>query len=652
VDIAEQFKIYYGKELGRNVKLPSEIAVRYAINACLASSESKEVYLMTAYATREQVIVRRLPLDKSETNRTEYDLLSSVEHPKIPKAIELLEAGGYSYLIRAYIPGTSLNQWLAARGSASEREAIGIVVQICDILTYLHTRRPPVIHRDIKPQNVIIGPDGAVYLIDFDISRKYDSNASKDTMYLGTSATAPPEQYGYGQTDARSDIYSLGILLIFLYTGRYERTALGEIPPHLRKIAETCTQFAPKERYTSANRLKKALLFHKCSLPLKVATGVAIVCAILGAFCIGRAWAAHSASLAASASAETSLLSDEDFSGVTSVAEDGAVTFASGTIEEAVREKLGKEPGDAIRLSELQSLTELSVVGVPSEDCSLPIQFVNDQVYYYDRLITRGDISMLTDLTLMKSLTDLTLAYQRIDNLEPLQNLHLKSLILVGNYISDLSPLSNIQTLQTLMINNNPVSDLSPLTSLKRLTMIGFQFSSVTDISPLNEIPTLTQIDMRGAPCTDYSALTAMASLSFADISESSAQDAAVVSGNAGIRELLADDCGITSIEDLQSMPDLERLELNGNDLTTLSGIERYQNLESLSLRENELCDLSALTALPALKELDLRGTDVDLSPLLHIPSLQEIICSPDMQARIDAIQNEAAFEIAVLDLP
>ena len=154
---------------------------------------------------------------------------------------------------------------------AAECEAVHIIVQLCDILTYLHTRQPAVIHRDIKPQNVILDPGGVLYLIDFDISRKFDPQAVKDTMFLGTLATAPPEQYGYGQTDARSDLYSLGVLLIYQCTGRYERAALAEMPPRLRKIAETCTQFAPKERYTSAIRLRRALLTHECSILLRIA---------------------------------------------------------------------------------------------------------------------------------------------------------------------------------------------------------------------------------------------------------------------------------------------------------------------------------------------------------------------------------------------
>ena len=385
MDIAEQFAVFYGAELTQNVSLPSRIVSRYSINACFASSDHKEIYLLTSRTTEEQSIVRRLPPGQGEANQAEYNLLSGLDHPRIPKAIELFEEDGFSYFIRSYIPGASLYQWTAARGVAAEREAVHIIVQLCDILNYLHTQRPAIIHRDIKPQNIILDPDGIPYLIDFDISRKFDPLAVKDTMFMGTSATAPPEQYGYGQTDARSDIYSLGILLIFLCTGRYERAALVEMPPRLRKIAETCTQFAPKDRYASTSQLKRALLAHSHVLPLWFAAGIVTVCLVVGAFYAGRMLVGNAEPVASIAPASAQVGASPVSTGAsgrkTAVAEDGTVSFASGIIEELVREKLGKESGEPVILSELQSITELSVVGVPSENRSMPIPFVNGQAY-------------------------------------------------------------------------------------------------------------------------------------------------------------------------------------------------------------------------------------------------------------------------------
>jgi serine/threonine protein kinase len=645
MDTVEQFEAFYGIELRQAVSLPERIASRYSLNACLASSDRKEIYLLTENGTNERVILRRLPPGQGETNQAEYNLLINLNHPHIPKAIELFEEKGCSYLLRSYIHGDSLHQWIAARGAASEREAVRIMAQLCDLLTYLHMHQPPVIHRDIKPQNVIITSDGTIFLIDFDIARKFDPMAVKDTMFMGTSATAPPEQYGYGQTDARSDIYSLGILLIFLCTGRFERTALSEIPPRLRKIAQTCTQFAPKDRYASAARLKRALLAPKHVLLLRLAAVLAVLCAIAFSFYAGRLFEGGGTPAALYASVgETERR--------TVVAEDGSVSFADDVIEELVREKLGKVAGESVTLSELQAITDLSVVGVPSENRSLPIDFYQDQAYQNGEPIARGDIQTLSDLSLMKGLDHLMLAYQRIDDISSLKELHLLTLTITGNYVSDLTPLTDMTTLRHLNISNNPVLDISPLRALSMLESLLIHQCNVMDISVLKQIPNLTYVDVTDIPCSDYSPLLSLSQLSYIEISENSVQDAAVVSGNSSVRELLAIHCGIVSLDSLKPMPNLERLDLSHNDILDLSGIELQLKLKSLALRYTKIGDLTPLIGLPALEELDLRGVDadLDLSPLLQISTLQKIICSPNMQPQIDQIKDKVTFEIKVLE--
>jgi len=142
----------------------------------------------------------------------------------------------------------------------SNQEIIGIGVALCDILVYLHGQQPPVIHRDIKPQNVIIKDDGQVVLIDFDIARVYNSSSESDTQFFGTREYAPPEQYGFSQTDARTDIYSFGILLRYMLTGSERENPNIHIYTPLARIIKKCTAFSPKERFTSAGTVKKALL--------------------------------------------------------------------------------------------------------------------------------------------------------------------------------------------------------------------------------------------------------------------------------------------------------------------------------------------------------------------------------------------------------
>ncbi len=365
--VCEQFEAFYGAQLSQNVELPVRILSRYCVRACLASSERKEVYLLASLQQGDRAVLRRLPMAQSPLNRSEYTLLRSMDHPRVPKAIALFEEDGFSYFLRSYIDGVPLHQWVAARGPSPQQEAADIIIQLCDILTYLHTRQPPVIHRDIKAQNVIVDSNGAVYLIDFDISRNFDPAAAKDTTYMGTSCSAPPEQYGYGQTDPRSDIYSLGMLLIFLCTGRCDRTALPHVPPRLRRIAQTCTQFAPKDRYASAAKIRRALASRRRAPLFRAAAAAAAILLAAGAFYLGCIYtkntiAANNPALIQTENGETARR--------TAVAEDGTVSFASAAIEKLARDKLGKGAEDPITVSQLQSITELSLVGADSTDSS------------------------------------------------------------------------------------------------------------------------------------------------------------------------------------------------------------------------------------------------------------------------------------------
>lgn len=644
MNTAEQFTAFYEKELARAASLPERIAARYRADACLVCSQRKEVYLLTSPDTGEQAVLRRLPPGLGETNRMEFDLLGALSHPRIPKAIELFEENGASYLLRSYIPGVSLSQWIASRGTASEREAVRILIQLCDLLTYLHTRRPPVIHRDIKPQNVILSPDGSVSLIDFDIARRFDPKAASDTAYMGTAATAPPEQYGYGQTNARSDVYALGVLLVYLMTARYERAALPELPPRLRRIAKRCMEFAPKDRYASTAQLRRALPASIWAPLPRLVAMLAAVAALAGAFLLGR-WSAQGADMPLL----SSLFRGER---LPSVAKDGTVTFADAGIEELVRLKLDKPQGEPVTISELASITDLSVVGVSSENRSLPIDFYQDQAYQNGEAIARGEIKTLSDLSLMKSLESVVLAYQRIEDISPLEDLHLKALVLVGNYISDLTPLSDMTTLRELNLNNNSVEDLSPLQSLDRLEKLFVQCCNITDITPLIKIAALTTVDIADNPCDDFSTLAALEAITHIDISDNGVEAAIAASANPAVRELYANGCGISSLEGFGDLPNLNTLELCGNGMLDISGIERYADLIYLALRNESIPDLTPLTGLPNLRELDLREADADLSPLLECASLQKVICSPDMQSRVDAIKDEAQFVIEIKALP
>jgi len=194
----------------------------------------------------------------ADTYNDEESILSQLDHPAIPKIVESIKTEETVCIIRNYFKGASLDR---LSYSPDEAHVVDIGIQICDILTYLHSRTPSVIHRDIKPQNVILGDDGIVYLIDFGISRRFSDDALKDTESIGTEGFMPPEQYGFKQTDCRADIYSTGVLLCWLLTGKKDPDLLvAPVNKGLTDVIKKCTAFAPENRYSSADEVKKALL--------------------------------------------------------------------------------------------------------------------------------------------------------------------------------------------------------------------------------------------------------------------------------------------------------------------------------------------------------------------------------------------------------
>lgn len=205
-----------------------------------------------------------------------YGRLSELHIKGIPQIYSVEQDGPYLSVIREYIPGRTLTEVLCEGASFSDKEAVRLIGELCDILTVLHGLTPPIIHRDIKPSNIILREDGGISLIDFDAARQYKGNAAGDTQHIGTHGYAAPEQYGFGETDARADIYAVGILL---------KDLLGEnITDRFNEIISTCTRMDPAQRYQSAADLKRALTGKKRSRKgLAVGAASLLLCAVIAA---------------------------------------------------------------------------------------------------------------------------------------------------------------------------------------------------------------------------------------------------------------------------------------------------------------------------------------------------------------------------------
>ena len=182
-----------------------------------------------------------------------YRRLLSVLCPHLPQIMEAAEQDGQTAVLEEYVQGDTLAELLMG-ARLTEREARQVTMQLCQALHVLHSMGA--VHRDVKPENVILRGSDAV-LIDFDAARIYKVASESDTQVLGTTGFAAPEQYGIFQADERADIFSLGVLLNIMLTGKHpsREMAAGK----MGRIVRKCTMTAPEQRYQSARALMEVL---------------------------------------------------------------------------------------------------------------------------------------------------------------------------------------------------------------------------------------------------------------------------------------------------------------------------------------------------------------------------------------------------------
>lgn len=189
----------------------------------------------------------------------EANMMKRLDHPSLPRIVDIIDNGVTIYVVMDYIEGESLDKILNEYGAQPEELVIGWAKQLCDALGYLHSQKPPIIYRDMKPANVMLKPEGNIKIIDFGIAREYKEQNLADTTVLGTKGYAPPEQYS-GQTDPRSDIFALGMTMHHLLTGVDPRNGEAYAPvrqwnPELSEgieaIIDKCVEPAAENRYQS-----------------------------------------------------------------------------------------------------------------------------------------------------------------------------------------------------------------------------------------------------------------------------------------------------------------------------------------------------------------------------------------------------------------
>lgn len=215
--------------------------------------EKKNIVLVQDIRNSELCVKKTLDI----YSRDVYEQLASVRIEGVPAVKECVADDGKLIAVEEYVQGRSLKQVLDEQGLLNEEQAYDIAVQLADILVRLHQLEPAIVHRDIKPSNIIIEKNGHVNLIDFNAARHVNADKNEDTRMLGTVYFAAPEQFGFGQSDERTDIYGLGATINYIMTG--DKPGAGIAECRFSDILKKCLMVDAKDRYQSAEELRGVL---------------------------------------------------------------------------------------------------------------------------------------------------------------------------------------------------------------------------------------------------------------------------------------------------------------------------------------------------------------------------------------------------------
>ena len=599
--------------------LPPELAADYEPLALLKDGAERQTLLLQDKSTGEKMVLRRFVRPAADTEK-KFALLSRLTVGGIPKMRRFFISEGVGYLLREYVQGETLLDLVQKKRPFSPEETARIGLSLCRTLQALHSQDPPLIHRDIKAENVIRTPAGEYVLIDFDISRFYDEQDTRDTELRVTAFSAPPEQFGYRQTDPRSDIYALGVLLHELSTGE-SRLEEGDMPPPLRAVVQRCTRFDPKDRYQSAAALARALKRAAADPRVRaLRIGGLVLAAALALVVLGAAiWPA-------------------------AARPEGAYDFYSPAIEAEVCRQLGKEPGMVTR-EDLGQITHLFLCGDQHFD-----DWGQMDVHGAELTIDgspapqRGTVDTLEDIPNLPALQELALCNQRITDLSPLKGKWVVRLALHGNAITDLSPLDDCQHLLDLYIGDNPVQDLTPLTGCRELCTLWAGGTAITDLAAAAAMPRLQYLQIMDCPeLTDLGLLGSMDSLRCLFVRPARAGDLAVIGDMEGLEQLYL--WCYEPVEDLTALAGLTQLRQLFADIpvASLHGVEAMTALEFLDVRSAETLDPTPLRGLPALEQLNVSHLDTqaleDVFP--ELPYLLWVGCAADQEQTLHQMLSE-----------
>lgn len=672
----------------RDQELPPSLREDYEILSCLHWQGEQQVYLLQD-GRKRRFILKRASGAKQDILKREAEKLRDLCFPFLPRFLSWTEEAGAGWLLREYIPGDTLWERVEREGSLDTSEAGLLIGRLCEMTAKLHESDPPVIHRDLKPQNIVLSSEENLYFIDMGTAREFRTDAEYDTVFMGTRQTAAPEQYGYRQTDCRTDVYALGMIYQYLLTGslarpgtvetgtgtartgtksagletesvetgtgtagtgtkpaRLEKGSVGsgakpagtgagmDLPPLCREVIEKCTAMDPENRYQNCRELKEAVLAidgeAHGSVPDRRGRRRRLVAAL--------------------AAGVLSLLA---VSGIWKYVDWKFLPyhFHSELIEQAVRMQLGKVDEEAVHKEELAQIKELRI-------CGSHVFGAEDEYWHqgYTRLLNGSDISEdygsireLTDCSYMFGLQTLILDQQRISDLTPLKNLPIETLSLCKNPINDFFLIASMNQLRQLDVACTPFDDLAVLETLPELKTLDISDTQVRELEPLASM-NVKELIMRELPTEALEELKKLP-LRKLVIRSYNRDTEEMIGQMTSLEKLSIYNYHDTTLEPLADLSNLYTLDLYGGSLRELDGIEQFANLEELFIAHTDVSDSSCLENMRHLTSLVVENTEIqDFSPVLNMKQLRWMRIDEGQEAALDETVPNPWFSVDVAE--
>ena len=603
--------------------LPDPFRNKYRFVSTLSEREDRGIYLGEAAGTKEKVLIK-IARSEGEIRRlkNEFQILQAIQSTGNPQAaffplpldrISLPEDPLFYATVRSWVEGRSLESLVEApleKPGLSDGETLRITREVLLRLRFLHRMDPPVIHRDIKPQNVIVDRAGHCHLIDLDIARRPKRHEDADTTVIGTRLTAPPEQFGYRPTDERSDLYSVGILMRYCLTGEYTESEDAHISPGMRRVIARATRFDPGDRYPSAaaflrdlpREVKTVSPRRRRRLGLLAALLTVLVMLVIPVFnspsfsvtrdCFGGNEALYQEYLNGNASNCAIIIDPEGLHIVTYDPFFAAMDVSEDTSHETVL--------SAGRLRQILLVLQETPLWQPVTS----ILFDHLTIETFDPLASVG--------------------------IPPSTALYFHACALPEDYDLLSGVAQEIREFCTTQCDPLTCESLNFLRGASGLYVLDAVFSDEKKV--------------------DLSALEGMKELAFLRLHHTSvsAEELQLISALSNLKALELTHAKLTDITPLSKLGQLEWLNLENNLITDCSPIRGLSHLQVLSLASNEISDISPLADLTSLTYLNLGNNRIlDFSPL---DALSVTVTDQAWQPKLDEPPTEDAISQEIAD--